>query len=142
MTMETETPLARVRGLGSAREGAGHWWQERTTAVALLALYVWLLASLLRLGSLDYGTVREWLADPWAAVPMLLLVVATFIHLRDGLQVVIEDYVHDEGNKAFALMLLNFVVIAAATVALFALLKIAFTAGAAATAAPPPPPAR
>jgi len=138
--MTLETPLARVRGLGSAREGAGHWWQERSTSVALLALYVWLLASLLRLGSLDYGTIREWLADPWAAIPMLLLVVTTFVHLRDGLQVVIEDYVHDEGNKAFALMLLNFVVIAAGTIALFAILKIAFTAGPAATAPPPPAP--
>jgi succinate dehydrogenase / fumarate reductase membrane anchor subunit len=133
--MEMETPLARVRGLGSAREGAGHWWQERSTSVALLALYTWLIVSLLRLGTLDYGTVREWLADPWGAVPMLLLVVATFVHLRDGLQVVIEDYVHDEGNKAFTLMLLNFVVIAAGTVAVFAILKIAFTAGAAVTAA-------
>lgn len=140
--MTLETPLARVRGLGSAREGAGHWWQERSTSVALLALYVWLLASLLRLGSLDYGTVREWLSDPWAAIPMLLLVVTTFVHLRDGLQVVIEDYVHDEGNKAFALMLLNFVVIAAGTIAVFAIFKIAFTAGAAATAPPPAPPGR
>ena len=138
--MTLETPLARVRGLGSAREGAGHWWQERSTSVALLALYVWLLASLLRLGSLDYGTIREWLADPWAAIPMLLLVVTTFVHLRDGLQVVIEDYVHDEGNKAFALMLLNFVVIAAGTIALFAILKIAFTAGGPITAPPPPAP--
>jgi succinate dehydrogenase / fumarate reductase membrane anchor subunit len=140
--MEMETPLARVRGLGSAREGGRHWWHERTTSVALLGLYAWLLFSLLRLGTLDYGTVREWLADPWAAVPMLLLVVATFVHLRDGLQVAIEDYVHDEGNKAFVLMLLNFVVIAAATVAVFAVLKIAFTAGAAIPAAPPSPPGR
>lgn len=138
--MEMETPLARVRGLGSAREGAGHWWQERATSVALAGLYAWLLFSLLRLGSLDYATVREWLADPWAAVPMLLLVGATFVHLRDGLQVVIEDYVHDDGNKAFALLLLNFAVIAAGTLAIFAILKIAFTAGAAAAAASSAPP--
>jgi succinate dehydrogenase / fumarate reductase membrane anchor subunit len=134
--MEMETPLARVRGLGSAREGAGHWWQERATSVALVGLVAWLLISLLRLGTLDYGTIREWLADPWAAVPMLLLVGTALVHARDGLKVVIEDYVHDDGNRAFALMLLNFVAITAGTVAIFAILKIAFAATAVAAAAP------
>jgi succinate dehydrogenase / fumarate reductase membrane anchor subunit len=140
--MEMETPLARVRGLGSAREGGAHWWQERQSAIAAFLLYLWLLVSLLRLAPLDQRSMAEWLRDPFAAVPMLLLVAVTFAHLRDGLQVVIEDYVHDEGNKAFCLMLLNFVVIAAATLALFALLKIAFTAGAALPAAPAAPPGR
>lgn len=136
--MEMETPLARVRGLGSAREGAGHWWQERATSVALVGLVAWLLISLVRLGTFDYGTIREWLADPWAAIPMLLLVGTTLVHARDGLKVVIEDYVHDEGNRAFALMLLNFAAIAAGTVAIFAILKIAFTATAAAAVSAAP----
>jgi succinate dehydrogenase / fumarate reductase membrane anchor subunit len=128
--------LGRVRGLGSAREGAGHWWQERATSVALVGLVAWLLISLIRLGTFDYGTIREWLADPWAAIPMLLLVGTALVHARDGLKVVVEDYVHDEGNRAFALMLLNFVAIAAGTIAVFAILKIAFTATAVAAAAP------
>jgi succinate dehydrogenase / fumarate reductase membrane anchor subunit len=135
--MEMETPLARVRGLGSAREGAGHWWQERATSVALVGLVAWLIISLLRLGTLDYGTIREWLADPWAAIPMLLLVGTGLLHARDGLKVVIEDYVHDDGNRAFALMLLNYAAIAAGTIAMFAILKIAFTATAVAAAAAP-----
>jgi succinate dehydrogenase membrane anchor subunit len=125
-----ETPIAKVRGLGSAREGGHHWWMERATSVAALLLYLWLAASLIRLGTLDYGTVREWLADPWAAVPMLLLVYTTFVHLRDGLKVAIEDYVHDEGNRFFTLLVLNFLAIGAGTLAAFSILRIAFSAGA------------
>jgi succinate dehydrogenase / fumarate reductase membrane anchor subunit len=133
VTMETmETPLARVRGLGSAREGGRHWWIERTTSVAAFLLYAWLLASLLMLPDLSWRTVTEWLQGPLAAVPMLLLVAVTFWHLRDGLQVVIEDYVHEEGNKFLSLLLLNFAAVAAASFALFAVLKIALGAPAAA----------
>ncbi|MBV8685793.1 MAG: succinate dehydrogenase, hydrophobic membrane anchor protein [Alphaproteobacteria bacterium] len=127
-----ENPIARVRGLGSAREGGHHWWVERMTSVAAFLLYAWLLVSLLRLRTLDYGTVREWLADPWAAVPMLLLLFVTFVHLRDGLRVVIEDYVHDEGNRFFALLLVNFLAVGGGTLAIFSVLRIAFTAGGAA----------
>ena len=122
----TETPIARVRGLGSAREGAEHWWHERASSVALLLLFVWLIVSLLRLPALDHRGVTEWLRDPLAAVPMLLLVAATFWHLKMGMQVIVEDYVHDEGNKFLALLLLNFASVAAAAFAIFAVLKIAF----------------
>lgn len=124
--MRMETPIARVRGLGSARSGAHHWWVERLTSVSTLILFLWLAVSLLRLPALDHGTVVDWLASPLAAVPMLLLVASTFWHLKLGLQVVIEDYVHEEGGKVFALVLLNFFVIAAAAMAVFAVLKIAF----------------
>jgi len=128
MTTRMESEIARVRGLGSAREGGHHWWMERMTSIALFLLFVWLGASLLRLGTLDYATVREWLADPWAAVPMLLLVYTTFLHLRDGLKVAIEDYVHDEGSRFFVLLLLNFSAIAGGTLAAFSILRCAFTA--------------
>jgi succinate dehydrogenase / fumarate reductase membrane anchor subunit len=124
----TSTPLGRVRGTGSAREGAEHWWHERLSSVALLMLFVWLIVSLLRLPALDYRGVTEWLRDPLAAVPMLLLVAATFWHLKMGMQVIIEDYVHDEGNKFLSILLLNFAAVAGAAFALFAVLKIAFTA--------------
>jgi succinate dehydrogenase / fumarate reductase membrane anchor subunit len=119
------TPLARVRGLGSAREGAGHWWHERLSSVALLFLFVWLIVSLLRLPALDHRGVTEWLKQPTAAVPMLLLVAATFWHLHMGLKVVIEDYVHEEGNRFLSVLLLGFASIAGAAFALFAVLKIA-----------------
>ncbi len=126
--MSMETPIARVRGLGSAKAGAHHWWLERVTSVALVVLFIWLIASVLRLPDLSFGTVREWLADPLAAVPMLLLVAVTFWHGKMGMQVIIEDYVHEAGLKAFSITLLNFFTIAGAGLALFAILKIAFGA--------------
>lgn len=123
--MTIETPAAGVRGLGSAREGGHHWWVERLTSAATFALFVWLAVSLLRLPGLDHRTVTEWLSGPLAAVPMLLLILATFWHLKLGLQVVIDDYVHDEGNRFFTILLLNFAAVAAAAFAMFAVLRIA-----------------
>ena len=124
--MRMETPLGRVRGLGSARTGAHHWWLERLTSASTLLLFIWLLVSLLRLSALDYGTVTEWLASPVNAVVMLLLVVSTFWHVKLGMQVIIEDYVHEDGNKLALIILLNFAVVAAAALASVAILKIAF----------------
>jgi succinate dehydrogenase / fumarate reductase, membrane anchor subunit len=123
--MTMETPLARVRGLGSAREGGHHWWTERLTSVSTLLLFIWLLVSLLRLPVVDYRTVNEWLQQPLAAVPMLLLIASTFWHLKLGMQVVIEDYVHEEGWKFLSILLLNFAAVIGAAFALFAVLKIA-----------------
>jgi succinate dehydrogenase / fumarate reductase membrane anchor subunit len=122
----TRTPLGRVRGTGSAREGAEHWWHERASSVAVLLLFVWLIVSLLRLPSLDHRGVTEWLRDPLAAVPMLLLIAATFWHLQMGLKVIVEDYVDDEGNRFLSILLLNFAAVGAAAFAIFAVLKIAF----------------
>ena len=124
--MRMETPIGRVRGLGSAKSGAHHWWLERLTSVSTLLLFIWFLVSLLRLPNLGHEVVVEWLRSPLAAVPMLLLIVSTFWHLKLGMQVVIEDYVHEEGNKFFVIILLNFFTIAGAALAFFAVLKIAF----------------
>jgi succinate dehydrogenase / fumarate reductase membrane anchor subunit len=135
--MTMETPLSRVRGLGSAQAGAEHWWHERLTSLATFLLFVWLIASLLRLPDFGHETIAEWLRQPLAAVPMLLLIVATFWHLKMGLQVIVEDYVHDEGGKLFWIALINFASIFGAALALFSVLKLAFTV---AVAAPPPGP--
>ncbi len=121
-----ETPLGRVRGLGASGTGAEHWWHERMTSVSTFLLFVWLFVSLLRLPSLDYRTMSEWLASPLGAVPMLLLIVSTFWHLKDGLRVVVEDYVHDEGSKFFWLLLINFASVLGAALAIFSVLGIAF----------------
>jgi succinate dehydrogenase / fumarate reductase membrane anchor subunit len=128
--MRMETPLGRVRGLGAAGSGAHHWWQERLTSIASFLLFVWLIVSLLRLPSLDHATMADWLSSPIAAVPMLLLIVATFWHLKMGLQVIVDDYAHDEGNRFFWIILINFLSILGASLALFAVLKIAFTGSA------------
>ena len=111
--MTLETPIARVRGLGSAHEGGHHWWIERLTSVSTLLLFVWLFVSLIRLPGLDYRTVTEWLQSPLAAVPMLLLILSTFWHLKLGMQVVIEDYVHEDGWKFLSILLLNFATVTA-----------------------------
>ncbi len=123
--MATETPIARVRGLGSARSGGEHWRLERMISVATLLLFIWFIVSLLRLPALGHENIVEWLSSPLAAVPMLLLIVTTFWHLKMGMQVIIDDYVHEEGNNFLSILLLNFLTVAAAATALFAVLKIA-----------------
>lgn len=133
MTMETpgmRTSLGRVRGLGSARSGATHWWHERLTSVSTLILLVWFFVSLVRLPDMSYATVTQWLAKPLAAVPMLLLILSVFWHLASGLRVVVEDYVHEEGGKLFWLVAINFACLFAAALSIFAVLRIAFGGGA------------
>ena len=126
----SETPVAQARGTGSAREGAHHWWTERLTSLSTLLLFVWFGVSLLRLPDHGHGTMVEWLSMPSAAVPMLLLVVSTFWHLKLGMQVIVEDYVHDGGSKLFWLVLINFAAVLGAAFSLFFLLKIALGGGA------------
>lgn len=124
--MAKGTAIGRVRGLGSARTGTDHWWMQRLTAVANIILLTWFIVSLLRLPSLDYFNVLTWLRQPVAAVPMLLFIASVFYHFRLGVQVMIEDYLDEEGNKLAAVIALNFYVIAGAAAAVFAVLKIAF----------------
>jgi succinate dehydrogenase / fumarate reductase membrane anchor subunit len=123
--METETPLAQADGLGSPGEVAEHWWTERLTSASTLFLFVWLGVSLLRLPDLGYGSVSEWLKAPVNATAMLLLILSTAWHSKLGMQVFIDDYVHEQGNKLFALMLVNFTLVAGAALAIFSVLKIA-----------------
>lgn len=123
---DSATPLGQVRGLGSAREGGQHWISERVLSIAILLLGVWLIASLVLLPALDRATLVEWLRAPSGAVPMALFVIAAFVHGLDGLKVVVDDYVHDEGNRFALTTLLFFVAIAGASLALFALATIAF----------------
>jgi succinate dehydrogenase / fumarate reductase, membrane anchor subunit len=120
------SPLGKVRGMGSAEEGGGHWISERVTSIALVLLGVWLVASLLLLPDLNLPTVREWLRAPSGAIPMALLVVVSFIHGLDGLKVVVDDYVDDAGNNFAVNLALLFLAIGGAAIALFALARIAF----------------
>ena len=125
--MGAGTDLGRVRGLGSAKGGVHHWWLQRVTAVSNLVLVLWFIFSLVRLPSLDYSSVTLWLRQPVAAVPMLLLIVTVFWHLRLGVQVLIEDYVHGSA-RVVGMLALNFYTVAGAAAAVFAVLKIALGA--------------
>ncbi len=129
MSNETSaTPLGRVRGLGSAGHGGDHWLEERFTSVALVLLSLWLIFSLMLLPDLAQRTLVEWLSGPAGAVPMALFVIAAFKHGLDGMKVVVDDYVHDQGNRLGLHYLLSMVAIAGAALSLFALAKIAFGA--------------
>lgn len=128
--MGNGTGIGRVRGLGSAKSGTHHWINQRVTAVGNLLLVLWLIFSLLQLPSLDYLAVTAWLAKSWVAVPMMLMLISIFYHLRLGLQVVVEDYVHEDGTKFATLLLLNFYAIGGAALGIFAIAKIAFTGAA------------
>ena len=128
-TPPLKTPLGRVRGLGSARHGAIHWWHERLSSVAVLILLVWFFVSLLRLPDHSWQTVSEWLRAPLAAVPMLLLILTMFWHLAAGLRVCVEDYVHEEGSKLALLVAINFASLFGAGLCLFAVARLAFGGG-------------
>lgn len=123
--MGSGTQIGRVRGLGSAKEGAHHWWMQRVTAFGNLLLVLWFILSLLRMPSLDYAVVSGWLAAPIPAILMTLLVVNLCYHFRLGLQVVIEDYVHG-GSRILALGLLHVWTFVMGGAALYAIFKIAF----------------
>ena len=122
---KSASPLGKVKGLGSAHHGGGHWLEERFTSVVLVLLSLWLLFSLAMLPNYDAATLTEWLRG---AVPMALFVLAAFQHGIDGLKVAVDDYVHSEGNRIAIHFVLNMLGIAGAAVALFALAKIAFGA--------------
>jgi len=128
--MGTGTGIGRVRGLGSAKAGTHHWWHQRLTAGSNLLLVVWLVVSLLRLPLYDYRALILWMSSPWVSVALVLATISVFYHLRLGLQVVIEDYQHDF-SRVVSLVLLNFYAVAGAALAIFAILKIAFTGAAA-----------
>ena len=123
--MSLRTPLGRVRGLGSAKEGTAHWWAQRLTAIALVPLVLWFAVSLIVLTGADHATVAAWLRDPVAAVLMLLLILAGFHHAQLGMQVVIEDYVHSEGLKLALVTTVRFAAVALGIGAAFSVLKIA-----------------
>ena len=125
---DSATPLGKARGLGSAREGGEHWLTERVTSIALLLLGIWFIASLLFLPTLDRQTVIEWLRAPTGAVPMALLIVIAFRHALDGMKVVVDDYVHEDGNRFAWNTLLLFLAVGGGSLALYALGIIVFGA--------------
>jgi succinate dehydrogenase / fumarate reductase, membrane anchor subunit len=122
------TPLAKVRGLGSAKEGTDHFWKQRITAVANLFLVSFLIVLLVKFAGADYATIKRALGRPQIAIPLLALVLGGVMHMRLGMQTIIEDYVHSEGRKVAALMLNTFFSIFIGITCIFAVLKLSFGA--------------
>lgn len=119
------TPLARVRGLGSAKEGVQHWWAQRLTAVALVPLSLWFIISMIALTGADVASMVRWMSQTHNAVLLVLLLAIGFHHAQLGLQVVIEDYVHSEARKFVALVVVKFLAVLLAVAAIFGVLRVA-----------------
>ena len=126
--MNMRTPLKRVRALGSAKEGADHFWQQRVTAVANLFLVLFLVWLVVSLVGADYSTVKARLSHPINAIGLGLLAISGAIHMRLGMQVIIEDYVHGELGKIVLLMLNTFFAILIGAACVFAVAKLSFGA--------------
>lgn len=122
--MSLRTPLARVLGLGSAREGTHHWWAQRLTALALIPLTVWLVYSVLCMTTLDYLAAIGWLQSPITSSLLVLFIIALFYHAQLGMQVVIEDYVGCEVLKITSIILMKFVIWFAGLASILAILKV------------------
>ncbi|UUP17476.1 succinate dehydrogenase, hydrophobic membrane anchor protein [Nitratireductor thuwali] len=122
---DMRTPLNRVRGLGSAREGTEHFWRQRLTAISNLPLVIFFVGFVVLYNGASYEEVRGALANPFVALVIAFTLLSILYHMRIGMQVIIEDYVHGEGAKIALLVLNTFFPIILGVSALYALIKIA-----------------
>ena len=118
------SPLGRVRGLGAAGSGTGHWWAQRLTAIALLPLSLWFIFSVLHLVGASHDQMLAWFAGPVPVVLMLCLILAMFYHLHLGLQVVVEDYVHQEPARLATLLIIRAAIFVMALACIVSVLRL------------------
>jgi len=123
--MGLQTPLGQVRGLGSAKEGTEHFWHQRITGLALVPLTIWFAVSIACLAGADHNAVIDWLASPMVAVLVILFLGVGFYHLKIGVQVVIEDYIHSPWFKTGSLIGVSFFCSVVGLASVLAVLKIA-----------------
>jgi succinate dehydrogenase / fumarate reductase membrane anchor subunit len=126
--MESErmrSPLGRVAGLGSAKEGVEHWWMQRLTSIGLIPLALWFVASVIGMLGADHRAFVAWMSSPVVATLMVLMIGATFYHAQLGVQVVIEDYVHGEGARLAAIIITKLAALALAVAGILAVLMVA-----------------
>jgi succinate dehydrogenase / fumarate reductase membrane anchor subunit len=126
MNSDLRTHLSRARGLGSAKDGLHHWWAQRITALALIPLVAWFAVSLIMMSGADYTVVRAWIGSPVVMVLLTLTIVVGLHHGQLGLQVVIEDYIHNDGLKLALIVLMRFVAVLFGVAAVVAILRIGF----------------
>ncbi len=124
--MSMRTPLAQVRGHGSAKAGAHHWWAQRLSAIALVPLFLWFVASLVAIGAADYATAIAWMRSPLNSALLVLLIGAMFYHAQLGMQVVFEDYISTHWLQVTSIILVRFLAILLAVVSIIAVLRIAW----------------
>jgi succinate dehydrogenase / fumarate reductase membrane anchor subunit len=123
--MSLRSPLGKVLGAGSAKEGVHHWWLQRLTSIALVPLTIWFVVSLLSLPSFEHVTVVSWMAQESTALLLILFILVATWHSQLGVRVVVEDYVHG-GSKTLTLVLITFIHAVVAAAGIFAVLKVAF----------------
>jgi len=126
MNSDLRTPLSRARGLGSAKQGVHHWWAQRITAIALIPLVAWFAISLIMMSGADYNVVRAWIGSPVVMVLLTLTFVVGLHHGQLGMQVVIEDYVHNDGVKLALIVLMRFIAVLFGLAGIVAVLRIGF----------------
>lgn len=124
-TNSMQTPLAKVRGLGSAKSGLHHWWHQRLTAIAMVPLMIATLVIISQIGTLDYEGAMALMANPLVASLLLLLVLVGFYHAAMGLQVVLEDYISSEGQRMALIIFVKMALFALAVLAIVSILKVA-----------------
>jgi succinate dehydrogenase / fumarate reductase membrane anchor subunit len=120
------TPLAHVRGLGSAKSGTEHFWRQRLTAVANVPLTIAFVVIVVSLLGRSHATAAQTLGSPLVAIIMLLFILSVTVHMRIGMQVIIEDYVHDEYRRLTLVMLNTFFTLAVGLASAYGVLKLSF----------------
>ena len=128
MRSQMRSPLGRVLGLGSAKEGVEHWWRQRVTALALVPLVLWFVIAVIGLIGADRAAMVAWVRSPISSMLLVLLIVATFYHAALGLQVVIEDYIHGEAVRLSALIVMRLLCVVFVVRGILAVLKLALGA--------------